>query len=363
MVSKEMRNLVYKENKNIINFIYYAGNKVADKTLLKEICFKFNVVETESQYQKLVRNLIDYELVREEKFTISSNKIKKVLILKKGAIALVENKENSKSVAGVSSRVVSKRIKLSSLKMQCILKICKVDKIEVALNFFRYRLFISKNSFKDLAEVLEQTTEIMRKLEFYNEEELKKERSILTQNAKILTQNAKKSYENKKKNIKNNKILEKNSKGYSLEKSILNYQISNNCFLLKIYLKDEDDNTINSKVFNDIKLIKDIEKIEYRFVILLVSDYTKIETLIEIIVQAYDFYNNLYDTKSECAYYFKNKSEFTFEILSNSKNIKKELENNKTLEELCLSNSIRNNRIYSISLNVNLKYLEKIDEK
>lgn len=363
MVSKEMRNQIYEENKRIINFIYFAGNKVIDKTLLKEICFKFQIVETESQYQKLVRDLINYELVREEKFTVDSNKVKKILILKKGAIALVENKENSKKVAGVSSRVVAQRIKLSSLKIQYILKRFNSNDIDLLLKYFRYKLFVSKNSFKDLAETLCETTKIMQKLELYDVNDFKKEYEILTKNAKILTQNAKKSYENKKKNIENKKISKKNSKGYSLEKSTLNYQISNNCFLLNIKLKEKNGKVITSKVKKDMSLVSSIDKIEYNFAILLVSDYTKVETLTEIIIQTYDFYNNLFDRNSK-RYYLQNKIEFTFEILSNSNNIKKELKDNKTLEDLYLSKYLKKykNRISSISCDVNLKYLEKIDK-
>ena len=253
-VTKKRKTEVAKKHIMFLQGIYILGNKVIYKKLLEEVCLRFNLAKNIVEFNKIVKELEEIQIIRVEEFENG-----KVLILKKGGIAIIEKKENSKNVAGVTSLIVHNRLKLTTLRIKYALKFSKATEFEVFLDIFELNFGINKNNFKKMNGLMQNKVAKNIEAGVVNQSIIKDEENRLLHNKMIIENNLK----NK---IKTGKIKIGIYKG-------IDYQIANNCYLRKSWLTEEI--------------------IKYKVVIFITTEKFHEKNIGDIIAKSFRFYESI----------------------------------------------------------------------
>ncbi len=101
--------------KELLKIIYIIGNKVILQSQFLEIARLFNLIKTDYEANKIIKELEELQLIKKEQFLDTKYK---VLILRKYPIKFLENKESSYEVAAVpqnsTERAVTSVIRASN---------------------------------------------------------------------------------------------------------------------------------------------------------------------------------------------------------------------------------------------------------
>ena len=98
MVNISEKERVCSQYEELLKIIYIIGNKVILQSQFLEIARLFNLIKTDYEANKIIKELEESELIKKEQFLDTKYK---VLILRKYAIKFLENKESSYDVAAV----------------------------------------------------------------------------------------------------------------------------------------------------------------------------------------------------------------------------------------------------------------------
>ena len=276
-LKREGKNKICRKYWDILNFIYVAGNKVIYKTLLEEVCLKYGLVESKTQFKRIIEELLWADLIK-----IQRCKEGEALILKKGALIPLEFMENSQQVAAVPSASIDNRLRLSTIKIKYMLSghiMLKDNIYSTIFSYYTDLLFFDKNDYVSMGAALR---EVLSQFNVYNNnkdglkikfltniEEVSKETARLSKNAKILR--------NKLNKGENESII-------TLEDEYMggiDYQTANNCYCIYTGYREAKN---QFSEFYDCSL---------HFCIFLYRDKISEEKIGEIIAYTYEYYKQL----------------------------------------------------------------------
>lgn len=98
MINISEKERVCNEYEELLKIIYIIGNKIILQNQFLEIARLFNLIKTDYEANKIIKELEESELIKKEQFLDTKYK---VLILRKYSIRFLEKKEKSEDVAAV----------------------------------------------------------------------------------------------------------------------------------------------------------------------------------------------------------------------------------------------------------------------
>lgn len=98
MVNTLEKERICSKYKELLKIIYIIGNKVILQSQFLEIAILFNLIKSEYEANKIIKELEEAELIKKEQFL---DKKYKLLVLRKYSIKFLEKKEKSNDVAAV----------------------------------------------------------------------------------------------------------------------------------------------------------------------------------------------------------------------------------------------------------------------